>query len=92
MQHPYCCPGRDVLRNKEDIRDNNELERFERMATARRLETLPRDLPIAVEGYREIHRCMLQDVYDWAGEYRYVDTGRTAPPAHFARPHTSFAT
>jgi len=79
MQHPYCYPGTDVLRNKEDIRDNGELERFERMATARRLETLPRNLPITVEGYREIHRYMLQDVYDWAGEYRYVDTGRTGP-------------
>jgi cell filamentation protein, protein adenylyltransferase len=79
MQHPYCYPGTDVLRNKENIRDNDELERFERMATARRLETLPHDLPITVAGYREIHRYVLQDVYDWAGEYRTVDTGRTAP-------------
>jgi cell filamentation protein len=79
MDHPYCYPGTDVLRNKEDIRDRAELERFERMASARRLETLPHDLPITVDGFREIHRYMLQDVYDWAGEYRTVDTGRTGP-------------
>ena len=79
MQHPYCYPGTDVLRNKEDIRDNDKLEKFERCATANRLETLPRNLPITVRGYREIHRYMLQDVYDWAGEYRFVDTGRTGP-------------
>jgi cell filamentation protein len=40
---------------------------------------LPHDLPVTVAGYREIHRYMLQDVYDWAGEYRTVNTGRTAP-------------
>ena len=79
MQHPYCYPGTDVLRNKENIRDNDELESFERMATARRLETLPRNAPISLASYREIHRYMLQDVYDWAGQYRTVDTGRTGP-------------
>jgi cell filamentation protein len=79
MQHPYCYPGTDVLRNKENIRDNDELEQFERAASARRLEALPHNLPITVAGFREIHRYMLQDVYDWAGEYRTVDTGRTGP-------------
>ena len=77
--HPYCYPGTDVLRNLEDIHDKGELERLERMASARRLETLPHILPITVDGYREIHRYMLQDVYSWAGEYRRVDTGRTGP-------------
>ncbi len=49
------------------------------MLAARRLETLPHDLPITPAGYREIHRYILQDLYDWAGEYRWVDTGRTGP-------------
>ena len=79
MQHPCCYPGTDVLRNKEDIRDNDELEAFERAHSADRLETLPRNLPITVAGFRAIHRYILQDVYDWAGEYRTVDTGRTGP-------------
>jgi cell filamentation protein len=64
---------------RSDIRDSNELECLERLASARRLETLPDDVPITVAGYREIHHYMLQDVYDWAGEYRRVDTGRTRP-------------
>jgi cell filamentation protein len=78
-QHLYCCPGTDVYRNKEDIRDKHDLEELERMLAARRLETLPHDIPITPAGFREIHRYMLQDVYDWAGEYRWVDTGRTGP-------------
>jgi cell filamentation protein len=77
--HPYCYPGTDVLRNKEGIRDKDELEQFERGHSAARLETLPRTLSISVRSYRAIHRYMLQDVYDWAGEYRTVDTGRTGP-------------
>jgi cell filamentation protein len=79
-QHPYCYQATDVLINKEDIRDKDELDQFERMASARRLETLPHNLPITPEGYREIHRYMLQDVYDWAGQDRSVDTGRSEAP------------
>jgi cell filamentation protein len=79
MDHPYCYPGTDVYRNKEDIRNASELEAFERAHSADRLLTLPHDLPITPAGYREIHRYMLQDVYDWAGEYRTVNTGRTGP-------------
>jgi cell filamentation protein len=79
IQHPYCYLGTDVLRNRENIRDADQLEKLERRITADRLMTLPRNLPITVAGFREIHRYMLQDVYDWAGDYRTVDTGRTGP-------------
>jgi cell filamentation protein len=78
--HPYCYPGTNVYRNKEDIRDPEELEAFERAHSADRLLTLPRDVPIKPEGYREIHRYTLQDVYDWSGRDRFVDTGRGAAP------------
>jgi cell filamentation protein, protein adenylyltransferase len=76
MSDPYLYPGTDVLRNKEGIRDARELEAFERMATANRMETLPDDIPITAEGYREIHRRIFQDVYDWAGAIRTVDIAK----------------
>jgi cell filamentation protein len=79
MDHPYCYPGTDVYRNKENLQDKDEFEAFERLHSADRLLTLPYDLPITVDGYREIHRYIFQDVYDWAGEYRTVTTGRGAP-------------
>jgi cell filamentation protein len=72
MSDPYVYPGTAVLRNKEDIRDRHDLEGFERMATASRMETLPDDISISMEGYREIHRYIFQDVYDWAGQSRTV--------------------
>jgi cell filamentation protein len=77
MIDPYFYPGTDVLRNKENIRDASELEALERMATANRMETLPDDIPVTVEGYREIHRYIFQDVYDWAGKYRTVDIAKS---------------
>ncbi len=76
MSDPYTYPGTDVLRNKEDIRDPNELEAFERIATASRLETLPEAIPITYDGYCEIHRYIFQDVYDWAGKTRIVDLAK----------------
>ena len=76
MSDPYVYPGTNVLRNKENIRDARELEAFERTATANRMETLPDDMPITVEGYREIHRYIFQDIYDWAGKARTVDIAK----------------
>jgi cell filamentation protein len=76
MIDPYVYPGTDVLRNKESIRDTRELQAFERMATANRMETLPDNTPVTAEGYREIHRYIFQDVYDWAGEVRTVDIAK----------------
>jgi len=73
MDNPYLYPGTNVLRNKENIRDKAELEEFERRAARSRAETLPHDLPITADGYREIHRYLFQDVYDWAGKDRTVD-------------------
>jgi cell filamentation protein len=40
---------------------------LERLHSADRLLTLPHNLPINASGYREIHRYIFQDVYDWAG-------------------------
>jgi cell filamentation protein len=77
MSDPYVYPGTDVLRNKEGIQDASELEAFERLATANRMETLPDSVPITAEGYCAIHRYLFQDVYDWAGQYRLVDIART---------------
>ena len=79
MQHPYCYPGTDVYQNKEDIRDSEDLEAFERHQGLSRLESLPHDIPMTPDGYQEIHRYLLQDVYDWAGQIRDIDISRTGP-------------
>jgi fido (protein-threonine AMPylation protein) len=64
VENPYCYPGSSVLRNKQDIRDAAELERFERLMVAQRMsEGLPQ-VEITPAGYRALHRHLFQDVYN----------------------------
>lgn len=79
-QHPYCYPGTDVYRNKLDIRDVALLDTVERLESLAGIETLSRRLPISVDGYKAIHHYIFQNIYEWAGEYRRVDTGRAGAP------------
>jgi cell filamentation protein len=76
MTNPYVYPGTEVLINKEDIRDHGDLEAFERIMTAARMETLPTKIPVTEDGYRRLHRYIFQDVYEWAGEYRTVNIAK----------------
>jgi cell filamentation protein len=68
----YTYPGTGVLRNKADLRDATELERFERThAAIRALEPgPPRSFDYA--HLLAIHRQLFQDVYEWAGQERTV--------------------
>ncbi len=70
----YCYPPDfTVLKNKAGLRDAEQLEQFERLKTINRLRYCPLDIPISYEGYKEIHRRIFQDVYEWAGQPRSVD-------------------
>jgi cell filamentation protein len=76
MTDPYVYSGTEVLINKEGIRDQEELEGFERVMTAARLEALPTMVPLTEDGYKQLHRHIFQDVYDWAGDYRTVNIAK----------------
>ena len=78
-QHPYCYPGTNVYRNKHGIRDATDLENLERDLSGFRLLRLPQKQPITPKAYRRIHHYLFQDIYDWAGKDRWIDTGRGAP-------------
>jgi cell filamentation protein len=73
MSDPYVYPGTNVLRNKLDLRDQAELDVFERRATEIGLYRFnPRKLklPIGVPRLKAIHKAIFGEVYDWAGEFR----------------------
>ena len=72
----YFEPGTEVLANRRGIRDAAELEQYERAMTSRRLAELPRT-PHTPEGYKQIHRHLFQDLYEWAGRPRTVNMMRT---------------
>lgn len=69
-------PGTGTLVNLLDIRDRDELEDYERLLTANRLETLSRRFAMTATGYRQIHRYLFQDLYPWAGRYRTVNIAK----------------
>ena len=73
---PHVYSGTAILINKEGIRNQVELEAFERVMTAARLETLPVNMPLTQDGYRQLHLHIFQDVYDWAGNYRTVNIAK----------------
>lgn len=78
-RHPYRYDGTDVLINKLGITNQKALDRFERTLLAGRTLALPR-VPITPAGYKAINKHLFHDVYDWAGKYRFVDTGRGGDP------------
>ena len=75
----YCYPGTDVLRNKAEITNAEDLDTFEgELSTLRSIEIL--ENPIAgqfdLAHLQRIHLNLFQDVYDWAGKIRTVDISR----------------
>ena len=75
----YCYPGTDVLRNKADLTNAEDLDAYEgELSTLRSIEIL--ENPIAgqfdLTHLQRIHLALFQDVYDWAGKIRTVDISR----------------
>jgi cell filamentation protein len=73
---PYKEPS-GVLRNRLGISDPAELAEYERDLAFFRvveLELSPLEGRFDFEHLRAIHRYILQDIFDWAGELRTVDT------------------
>ena len=74
-----CYPGTDVLRNKAEITNAEDLDAYEgELSTLRSIEIL--ESPIAgqfdLAHLQRIHLALFQDVYDWAGKIRTVDISR----------------
>jgi len=75
----YCYPGTDVLRNKAEITNANELDTYEgELSTLRSIEIIenPVSGKFDLAHLQSIHLALFQDVYDWAGKIRTVDISR----------------
>lgn len=72
----YCYPGTNVLRNKLDIRDQKTLDEVELSITQlTQMEAREEfvDAPMTLKTWRELHRKLFFDIYEWAGELRVVN-------------------
>ena len=75
----YCYPGTDVLRNKAEITNAQDLDTYEgELSTLRSIEILenPTVGQFDLAHLQRIHLALFQDVYDWAGKIRTVDISR----------------
>ena len=74
-----CYEGTTCLINKFDIRDENKLAILESDITFAKsiiLENEPIELPMDFNFYRNIHKVLFEDIYDWAGKLRTVDISK----------------
>ena len=69
----YKYSNSDVLKNKLDIRDRDELNRVEALLVANRIEEGVPTGGFDLAHLQSIHQHLFQDVYEWAGELRQVD-------------------
>ena len=75
----YCYPGTDVLRNKAEITNAEDLEAYEgELSTLRSIEILENSIAgqFDLAHLQRIHLALFQDVYDWSGKIRAVDISR----------------
>lgn len=67
----YCYQNTNVLKNKLNIHDFEKLQEAERKITMLRISDL---IDVSIEGnfdlkhFKEIHKYIFQDIYDWAGD------------------------
>lgn len=75
----YCYENTDILKNKFNIKNQDELFKKERKASAMRLaqlEVSPISGNFDLEHLQKIHQHIFQDIYDWAGEIRTVNIAK----------------
>ncbi len=82
---PYVYPGTSVLRNKLGITDAGRLGAFERRMVAQRIDEGVPSGGFDLDHLRAVHRCLFQDVYDWAGEIRTTEHSKGAQQFMFRR-------
>ncbi len=82
-----CYDGTTTLINKLDIRDEKELQSSEALITAYKAAELinkPLTSDFSFENYKDLHRFLFEDLYDWAGKLRTIALSKSA--THFTAP------
>ncbi len=74
-----CYPNTTCLINKFNIKDDKKLSEIEAEITFAKSAILESETVIPTldfEFYKNIHRFLFEDLYDWAGEIRKVDISK----------------
>lgn len=74
-----CYEGTSCLINKFDVKDESVLKELETTITLTKTTEYflnPLFSTFDVQHYRNIHKYLFGDIYEWAGEYRSVDMSK----------------
>nr|WP_312576149.1 Fic family protein [Sedimentibacter sp.] len=75
----YCYPNSDILKNKLNIKDKNNLNIAERELTSLRLAEIEKNQIkgiFDIKHLQDIHRYIFQDIYGWSGQIRCVNIAK----------------
>jgi cell filamentation protein len=78
---PHFDYKHDILKNVPDLTDQEKLDKFELIVTAKAILNLPTNPVMGrfdMAHLKEIHRYIFQTIYPWAGEFRQVNMNRSA--------------
>lgn len=79
MTDKYVYPGTNILINKFNCHDEEELRKIEALSTGGNLAWLqlhPVEGKFDFDHLKRIHHFIFRDLYDWAGQIRDVDIGK----------------
>lgn len=71
-EDPYIYPGTHILKNTENIKDVETLAAFELEVVNVRAKSGVPSGRLDAAHYRQIHKHLFQDIYEWAGKYRTI--------------------
>lgn len=75
----YCYNGTSVLKNKLNIKNENDLEEAEREFTYEAIQNIIyEEPPYSLETLQRIHITLFIDIYEWAGNIRDVSISKGA--------------
>ena len=81
MRDPYLYPDVDVLINKDNIKDQKQLDRLEEDIVPLRMIALRKEgLTItSVFDIQKIHKFLFGSIFDWAGKFRTITMYKREP-------------
>jgi len=77
-QDPYCYPGTSVLKNRFDLRNDEDLREVELYISTKAAERLEfQNPPYSLDTLKTVHHTLFSDLYNWAGKIRTVKISKS---------------
>ena len=81
MRDPYLYPDVDILINKDNIKDQDQLDKLEEDIVPLKMMGLRKEglIITSVFDIQKIHKYLFSSIFDWAGEFRKITMYKEEP-------------